>query len=202
MKKSAKSKSVKKASTPGKGKNGLKPILNRLDRLEEGQVKLEERQAKLEEGQAKLEKRQAKLEEGQARLEEGQAKLVSGQESLKEKLNELEERMDQKILSARDDLTKLILAGRDENARVAAENDRKISRLLTIMDGVARDYERWLHERAVTNMELDQHGQAIDELKEKDLKKEIAIQDLQQRVTALENATDGRSPTPESSVKE
>ena len=55
--------------------NKLEPINTRLDKIEDGQVRLEARQAKLEDGQVKLEARQARLEARQVKLEDGQVRL-------------------------------------------------------------------------------------------------------------------------------
>src|SRR5690554_6085234 len=63
-------------------------ILDKLDTLEAGQVKLEEGQEKLWAGQVKLEEGQEKLWAGQVKLEEGQEKLWAGQASLENGLRE------------------------------------------------------------------------------------------------------------------
>src|SRR5690554_2490500 len=63
-------------------------ILDKLDTLEAGQVKLEEGQEKLWAGQVKLEEGQEKLWAGQVKLEEGQEKLWAGQTSLENGLRE------------------------------------------------------------------------------------------------------------------
>jgi len=71
---------------------GQQKLEKRFARLEERQVKLEERQQKLEERFAKLEERQQKLEERFARLEERQQKLEERQQKLEERFVKLEER--------------------------------------------------------------------------------------------------------------
>jgi hypothetical protein len=67
------------------------------------------------------------------------------------------------------------------------------------MDGMARDYSRWLYEKQFNDAELKRHGRAIDELKEKDARKETTLQDLQKRVVALENANNSKPVLPEPS---
>jgi uncharacterized phage infection (PIP) family protein YhgE len=62
--------------------DGQKVVLERLDRLEDGQRKLEGGQRKLEGGQRKLEDGQRKLEDGQRKLEDGQRKLEDGQREI------------------------------------------------------------------------------------------------------------------------
>jgi hypothetical protein len=47
--------------------------------------------------------------------------------------------------------------------------------------------------------ELKRHSRAIDELKEKDARRETTLQDLQKRVVALENAKNGKPVLPEPS---
>ena len=64
----------------------LRDLNGKVDKLDQGQVRLEERQTKLEEGQVRLEERQTKLEERQAKLEERQIKLEEGQEEIKRDL--------------------------------------------------------------------------------------------------------------------
>ena len=64
----------------------LRNLNGKVDKLDQGQVRLEERQTKLEEGQVRLEERQVRLEERQTKLEEGQVRLEEGQEEIKRDL--------------------------------------------------------------------------------------------------------------------
>ena len=89
----------------------LKQILSKLDRmdssineLKDGQLRLEERQTKLEEGQVRLEERQTKLESKIDRLEDKVEKMDDGQTYLfkrqfdyEVKMNEREDRFNNKI---------------------------------------------------------------------------------------------------------
>jgi chromosome segregation ATPase len=102
----------------------------------------------------------------------------------------------------RAEIVKYYFAALDEVEKIASETDKKWNHMLTMLDGVAKDYENWRDEKLVITVELDEHGREIEALNQKDAKKETAIQDLQQRVTTLENAGDGKPPTPEPSIKE
>ena len=64
-------------------KEEIKPINERLDRLEQGQEKLAADVHSLQEGQAKLEKSVAKLEQGQEKLAADVRSLQQGQEDIK-----------------------------------------------------------------------------------------------------------------------
>jgi hypothetical protein len=71
-----------------------------------------------------------------------------------------------------------------------------------MLDGIVKELETLRHDRIVMSAELDQHDRAIEELGQKDMEKGTAIQDLQKRVTILENAGDGKPPVSEPIVKE
>jgi hypothetical protein len=73
------------------------------------------------------------------------------------RMDRIEARMD-KIDERLGEIVKYVLEGRDENRRIAEENDRKISQLLTIMDGMAKDYDRWKIEKLVTTFRLKSTG--------------------------------------------
>jgi hypothetical protein len=105
----------------------------------------------------------------------------------------------QDIRSVRKDMAKYYFAAREENRIIADEHARTLTQTFTIMDGMARDYSRWLYEKQFNDAELKRHGRAIDELKEKDARKETTLQDLQKRVVALENANNSKPVLPEPS---
>ncbi len=74
---------------------GMKEILDRITKLEEGHQRIEERFAQLEERQRKLEERQQRLEERFTKLEEKFTKLEERQQKLEERFAKLEERFAQ-----------------------------------------------------------------------------------------------------------
>ena len=76
----------------------LRNLNGKVDKLDQGQVRLEERQTKLEERQAKLEERQIKLEEGQEEIKrdlkaicEQTADLTEFREEINVKIDKLTE---------------------------------------------------------------------------------------------------------------
>jgi hypothetical protein len=105
----------------------------------------------------------------------------------------------QDIRSVRKDMAKYYFAAREENRIIADEHARTLTQTFTTMDGMAKDYSRWLYEKQFNDAELKRHSRAIAELKEKDAQKETTLQDLQKRVTALENANNGKPVLPQPS---
>ncbi len=153
------------------GHNGLKPVAIRL---------------------GKLEKRTGKVEVKVDRLETKVDKLETRVGRVETELKTFRKETAREFKVVRHDMAKYYFAAREENKVIANEHARTLTKILTTVDAMAKDYSRWLYEKQFSDAELSRHTREINALKEKDAAKENVLQDLQKRVVTLENAKNGR----------
>jgi hypothetical protein len=199
------------SSKSQQGKTNLHPVIALMDKLATRMNLLDKKIDSIRKENA-LEFMKSRKENDSFRKETAQEFKKSRRESKqdiqslrKETAQELKKsrrESKQDIQSVRNDMAKYYFAAREENRIIADEHARTLTQTFTTMDGMAKDYSRWLYEKQFNDAELKRHSRAIDELKEKDAQKETALQDLQKRVVVLESANNGKPVSPSPQLKE
>jgi hypothetical protein len=90
-----------------------------------------------------------------------------------------------------------------ETKKIMAESAKKADTILATLKTIKKHGTAWYLHRVLTKVSLAllRYDHEINELQRKDAEKEKIIQELQKRVTALENAQNGGSASSNPEVK-
>lgn len=190
----------RKFSKSQQGKANLKPVIAIMDKLATQMNRLDKKIDFIRKETAQEFKKSRKeidslRKETAQKFEKSRSESASFRKETAEQFKASRKEMKQEIKSVREDMAKYYFAARDENRIIADEHARTLTKNYTTMDGMAKDYSRWLIEKQYNDVELERHSREIKELAEKGTEKDMRLHDLQNRVAALENTKNGGAAT-------
>jgi len=172
----------RKSSRSQQGKSDLKPVIAVINKLATRIDRLDKKMDSFRKETAR-------------KFEKSSQETASLRKEMKQEIHSVRKGMKQEIKSVRDDVAKYYFMARDESRIIADEHARTLTKTYTTMDRMAKDYSRWLIEKQYNDVELERHSREITELAEKDTEKDMRLQNLQNRVAALENTKNGGAAT-------